>query len=132
MSKVKSMITNKLSKLFNKVLVIKGGNTQYEIKCPDCGYTETMMIGGGHTSDSKGCFYNELGYCPNCKEPLEKGHLSFFDKSDGEDKTYNDVCPKCGEKTKTYNINKDKVQLVCPKCHSEKLEITDLESFWMT
>ena len=114
---------------------IKGSfssNTRYEIECPDCKYSERVMIGGGHTSDSKGIFNIDLAYCPSCKEPLVKSSIHYRNKSDGESNTDNQVCPKCGQKTVPYSILQNNVNLKCPKCNYRKLKITDLHSFWMT
>ena len=107
-------------------------NTDYKIECPECGYSDKVMIGGGHTSDLKGSFHLELAYCPSCKEPLVKRSVSYSNKSDGESNTDNQVCPKCGQKTVPYSILQNNVNLKCPKCNYRKLKITDLHSFWMT
>ena len=114
---------------------IKGSfssNTRYEIECTECGYSDKVMIGGGHTSDLNGRFYIELAYCPSCKEPLVRSSISYSNKSDGESNTDNQVCPKCGRKTIPYSIVQNNVNLKCPKCNRRKLKITDLHSFWIT
>lgn len=108
------------------------GNTDYKIECPECGYSNKIMIGGGHTSDLNGHFHIELAYCPSCKEPLVKRSISYRNKSDGESNTDNQECPKCGQKTVPYSILQNNVNLKCPKCNYRKLKITDLHSFWMT
>ena len=107
-------------------------NTHYEIECPECGYSNKVMIGGGHTSDLKGHFHIGLAYCPSCKEPLVRSSISYSNKSDGESNTDNLVCPKCGRKTIPYSIVQNNVNLKCPKCNRRKLKITDLHSFWIT
>lgn len=117
---------------FLKFLASHGGNTEYEIKCPKCGYNTKQMIGGSHTSDLKGYFSTELVYCPSCREPLEGGFVHYRKKSDGENKTYNKRCPNCLRKTKKYDIHQSDIKLKCPKCGSDNLEITDLQTYWMT
>ena len=107
-------------------------NTRYEIECPECGYSDNVMIGGGHTSDLKGIFNIDLAYCPSCKEPLVKSSIHYRNKSDGESNTDNQVCPKCGQKTLSYSILQNNVNLRCPKCNYRKLKITDLRGFWIT
>lgn len=102
------------------------------MECKKCGYNKKVMIGGGHTSDLKGYFSTELVYCPTCREPLDGGFVHYRNKSDGENKTYNKRCPKCGEKTKTYDVNQKDIKLKCPKCGSNNLEITNMHEFWMT
>ena len=108
------------------------GNTHYEIECPECGYSDKVMIGGSHTSDLNGRFDIHLVYCPKCKEPLVQSSVHYSNESDGENRIDNEVCPKCGRKTVPYSILQNNVKLRCPKCDCRKLKITDLHSFWMT
>ena len=116
---------------FLKSLAENGGNTHYKIECPECGYSEKNMIGGGHTFDN-GCFSSDLVYCPDCKEPLIKSSVHYLKKSDGENQVNNNVCPKCGKKTVEYDIKKSKIKLKCPKCAAQRLKITNLYEYWIT
>ena len=100
----------------------------HKIECPECGYSDKVMIGGGHTSDLNGHFHIELAYCPSCKEPIVKRSISYSNKSDGESNTDNQVCPKCGQETVPYSILQNNVNLKCPKCNYRKLGT----SYWLS
>ena len=68
---IKNWIIDRFSNrtILSIVEYIKGSfssNTRYEIECTECGYSDKVMIGGGHTSDLKGHFNIELAYCPSC------------------------------------------------------------------
>lgn len=103
---------------------IKGMNTEYELSCPVCGFTDKYMVGTAHTFEEPRVFYSlTIAYCPKCKEPIPTT-IGLEDK----DKKF---CSSCGSKLLFFKFD-SKQKLRCPKCLSRKLKVTDLERPWMT
>ena len=93
----------KTKNTFFRFILSRFGNTEYELTCPDCGYSDKIPSGSGHDFEEEiGVFLIDLVYCPKCKEPL-----SYYSRSCNGKTTdlRNNKCPICGKKTKMYNRN---------------------------